>query len=234
MTPQQRLAKRAQIYHQQDLASDHGPGRPPGPGGRRLVPRATGHAALMRRLRKGFPELHKLALAGVLTVAQAATAAGLLHRRGHQPPPPAATGHEHAAILMELWLGPNHHGSVFTNNDTRRRAWDEHREQVMRWWGTDGRRPQAWWKYESPIPYPGYAWERSTLYEHGLLGVAEARVLVADWRAEFERASQPDFAYVAGPGEIYQGALARQKHFAWANIPSALVQQWEAACQRAG
>jgi hypothetical protein len=56
---------------------------------------------------------------------------------------------------MELWLGPNHHGSVFTNNDTRRRAWDEHREQVMRWWGTDGHRPQAWWKYDSPIPFPG-------------------------------------------------------------------------------
>ena len=48
-----------------------------------------------------------------------------------------------------------------------------------------------------------------------------------------KRASQPDFAYVAGPGEIYQGAVARQKHFAWADIPSALVQQWEAARQRA-
>ena len=28
-------------------------------------------------------------------------------------------------------------------------------------------------------------------------------------------------------------ATARQKHFAWADIPSALVQQWEAARQRA-
>ena len=38
---------------------------------------------------------------------------------------------------------------------------------------------------------------------------------------------------IAGPGEIYKGAVARQKHFAWADIPSALVQQWEAARQRA-
>jgi hypothetical protein len=27
--------------------------------------------------------------------------------------------------------------------------------------------------------------------------------------------------------------VARQKHFAWADIPSVLVQQWEAARQRA-
>jgi hypothetical protein len=57
--------------------------------------------------------------------------------------------------------------------------------------------------------------------------------LVADWRAEFVRACEPNFIYVAGPGEIYKGAVARQKHFAWADIPSALVQQWEAAHQRA-
>jgi hypothetical protein len=57
--------------------------------------------------------------------------------------------------------------------------------------------------------------------------------LTAEWRTQFMRAWQPDFAFVAAPGEIYQGAVARQKHFAWADIPSALVQQWEAARQRA-
>jgi hypothetical protein len=62
-----------------------------------------------------------------------------------------------------------------------------------------------------------------------LLGDAEARALAADWRFEFKRAMQPDFFYVAGPGQIYQGTIARQKHFAWADIPSALVEQWEAA-----
>jgi hypothetical protein len=99
----------------------------------------------------------------------------------------------------------------------------------MRWFGSDGQRPMAWWKYESPVPFPGLRRQRSTLYEHGLLGAAEARALVSDWKVEFARACEPGFAYVAGPGEIYQGAIARQKHFAWADIPSALVQQWEAA-----
>jgi hypothetical protein len=41
------------------------------------------------------------------------------------------------------------------------------------------------------------------------------------------------FAAVSAPGEIYYGEAARQKPFAWADIPSALVQQWEAARQRA-
>jgi len=49
----------------------------------------------------------------------------------------------------------------------------------------------------------------------------------------FARAWQPGFAAVSAPGEIYHGEAARQKHFAWADIPSALVEQWEAARQRA-
>jgi hypothetical protein len=134
---------------------------------------------------------------------------------------------------MELWLGPSHHGSAFASDDERRCLWVANRDLLMRRWGQDGRRPQAFWKYDSPIPFPGPARERSTLYEHGLLGAAEARALVADWRAEFKRAMQPNFFYIARPGEIYQGAVARQKHFAWADIPRALLQQWEAARQRA-
>jgi hypothetical protein len=81
--------------------------------------------------------------------------------------------------------------------------------------------------------HPGYARERSTLFEAGLLTKSEVKALTADWRAEFARAWQPDFFYIAGPCEIYQGESARQKHFAWTDIPSALVQQWEAARQRA-
>jgi hypothetical protein len=99
----------------------------------------------------------------------------------------------------------------------------------LRWWGQDGHRPQAWWRYESPIPYPGHTRERSALFTAGLLSKREVAALTAEWRAEFDRASKPDFVYVAGPGEIYQGALARQKLFAWADIPSALLRQWQAA-----
>jgi len=215
------------------LASDQGPGHPPRPTGLRpsRAPRATGNAAVLRRLRKGFPELHGLVLAGKLTAYQAAVAAGFRGRK-RQRPVVVNTAAITPLQEMELWLGASHHGSSFASEEERRRIWEAHRERLIRWWGTDGRRPQAWWRYDAPnIPYPGYARERSLLYEHGLLGEAEARALVADWKVEFERASQPDFFFIAGPGEIYQGAVARQKHFAWADIPSALVQQWEAARQ---
>jgi hypothetical protein len=238
MNQKQRLARRAQAYDQCDRASDHGPGRPPGPPGKvRRAPRATGSAAVLRRLRKNFPELHKLVLAGELTVCKAATVAGL--RRGSREACQRAAADIRISAVpdepnitrtqeMELWLGASHHGSAFASEEERRRLWTEHRDRLMRLFGQDGCRPMAWWKYESPVPFPGLKLQRSTLYEHGLLGEAEARALVIDWRAEFKRASQPDFVYVAGPGEIYQGALARQKHFAWADIPPSLLQQWEA------
>lgn len=123
----------------------------------------------------------------------------------------------------------SHQGSTFASARDCRRLWEAHRKRLLDRWGVEGRRPQAWWKFDSPIPYPGYARERSTLYEHGLLGEAEARALVADWKVEFERASQPDFFFTAAPGEILQGEAARQKHFDWAHIPSSLLQQWQAA-----
>jgi hypothetical protein len=237
MNLQQRQAKRAQAADQRDRASDHGPGHPPGPTGLRpsRAPRATGNAAVLRRLRKGFSELHGLVLAGKLTAYQAAVAAGF---RGRKRKRPVVVSHPAGMITplqeMELWLGPSHHGSAFSDDEQRRRLWAAHRERLMRWWGTDGRRPQAWWRYDAPnIPYPGYARERSTLFAAGLLSKRELAALTVEWRAEFQRAWEPSFAFVAAPGEIYQGAVARQKHFAWADIPSALVQKWEGARQRA-
>jgi len=67
----------------------------------------------------------------------------------------------------------------------------------------------------------------------GLLSAHELKTLTTEWRTQFARAWEAGFAFVAAPGEIYQGAVARQKHFAWADIPSALLQQWEAARERA-
>jgi hypothetical protein len=241
MNQKQRLAKRAQIYDKRDRASDHGPGRPPGPTGKmaRRAPRATGSTAVLRRLRKNFPELHKLVLAGELTVCAAAIAAAGFRRGRQQKPvvvsqiPPMVGGAITPQQEMELWLGPSHHGSTFASEEERRRLWVENRDRLVRLFGHDGCRPMAWWKYESPVPFPGLRLQRSTLYEHGLLGKAEARALVADWRAEFARASQRDFFFVAAPDEIYQGAVARQKHFAWADVPLTLLQEWEAARQRA-
>jgi hypothetical protein len=79
----QARAERAQINHERDLASDYGIGRPGGPMGwmRPREPRATGNAAVMRRLRKGgFAGLHKLVLAGEITPYAAAVAAGFRKR----------------------------------------------------------------------------------------------------------------------------------------------------------
>jgi hypothetical protein len=80
----QARAERARINHERDLASDYGIGRPGGPMGWMppREPRATGNAALMRRLRKGFPELHQLVLAGEITPYAAALAAGFRRRAG--------------------------------------------------------------------------------------------------------------------------------------------------------
>jgi hypothetical protein len=231
MNLQQRQAKRAQAADQRDRASDHGPGHPPGPTGLRpsRAPRATGNAAVLRRLRKGFPELHGLVLAGKLTAYQAAVAAGF---RGHKRQRSVVVNTAAITPLqeMELWLGASHHGSTFASEEERRRLWAAHRERLLSWWGQDGTRPQAWWRYDAPnIPFPGPARERSVLWEAGLLTKREVAALTAEWRAEFVRASEPDFFFIAGPGEIYQGAAAREKHFAWADIPNALVEKWEAA-----
>jgi hypothetical protein len=214
--------------------NEHGPGRPGGPLGfaSKRKGRPTGRVALIRRLRRNHPELHQQVLAGELTPHRAAIAAGFL-RKPREPKPPVSAIAITPLQEMDLWLGPSHHGSAFSTDQERRRLWTEHRERLMHWWGQDGHRPQAWWKYDSPISFLGYARERSTLFAAGLLSKSEVAALTAEWRSEFARAMQPDFIYVAGPGEIYQGAVARQKHFAWADIPSALVQQWEAARQRA-
>jgi hypothetical protein len=229
-----RRAARYQHDDIQDRMNEYGPGRPGGPLG--FAPkrkgRPTGRLALIRRLRRDHPELHQQVLAGELTPHRAAIVAGFL-RKSDEPKRPVSAIAITPLQEMELWLGPSHHGSAFSDDQQRRRLWVENRERLMRWWGQDGRRPQAWWKYDSPIPFPGPARERSALFAAGLPTKREVAALTAEWRAEFERASQRDFFFVAAPGEIYQGAAARQKHFAWADIPSALVQQWEAARQRA-
>jgi hypothetical protein len=239
---QEQRALQAQRDDLEDRKNLFGPGRPSGPAGsapkRKGRPRGASRASLIRKLRRYHPELHKLVLDGTLTPHRAAVVAGLLPRPLRQPAAVVNLFDDAITPLQEeeLWLGANsRRGSTFANDAERRRLWEVHRKRLLDRWGVEGRRPQAWWRYDAlNIPYPGYACERSTLYEHGLLDKAEARALVAEWHAEFKRAMQPNFFFIAGPGEIYHDAIAREKHFAWADIPSALVQQWEAACQRAG
>jgi hypothetical protein len=166
MNEQQRRAKRAQAYGRRERACDHGIGHPGGPTGWRQPRKGVtgGAAAMLRRLRKKHPELHKRVLAGELSTYQAAVMAGF--RRGWQPKPVIVSqippmGGIAIAITpqqeMELWLGPSHHhGSAFSDDDERRRLWCEHRDRLMRWFAHDGRRPQAWWEFEAPFKYPGF------------------------------------------------------------------------------
>jgi hypothetical protein len=236
--------KRAQAYDRLERACDHGIGHPGGPTGWRPQRKGVtgGAAAMLRRLRKRRPDLHKRVMAGELTVCAAAIAAGFRKGSHRQSKPVIVSqipmGGDIANAItplqeMALWLGlPDKGGPVFSDDNERRRLWVAHRDRLMRLFGQDGSRPMAFWQYDSPVPFPGLDRQRSTLYEHGLLSAAERRTLVADWHAEFKRASQPNFFFIGAPGEIYHGALARERHFIWADIPSALVQQWEAARQK--
>jgi hypothetical protein len=131
---------------------------------------------------------------------------------------------------LELWLGASHHGLAFDSNEQRRAAWFRHRDRLMRWFAKNGRRPEGWWRYEAPegLRYPGYDRERSVLYQAGVLGEEEARELQDWWRKEFDRSWDPHFFFCAGPGKIFTGAVARQKHYLWADLPAELCEKWTA------
>jgi len=177
MESKQSLIERARLYDQQERASDNGIGHPSGPTGLRKSrpPPATGNAAKLRRLRKLHPELHKLVMAGELTVNKAATLAGF-----HSPQPKPVMEHTITPTMeMELWVGPSHRGgSAFSSEAQKRELWFENRDRLMGYWANGGRRPQGFWLFESPVSWPGFAQEKSTLWAAGLLGADEKRQLV--------------------------------------------------------
>jgi hypothetical protein len=213
MESKQQLIKRARIYDQIERASDHGIGHPGGPTGWRKprAPSATGNAARLRRLRKLHPELHAQCMAGELTVSGAATMAGF-NRPGPKPNSGRLKATNNNSITptqeMELWLGASHRGgSAFSDDEQRRLAWFEHRDRLLGYWACNGHRPIAWWKFESPIPWPGYNLARSTLWAAGLLGAAEARALEQHWRDEFNLSLAPGFTF--------QGLTGREASSRW-------------------
>src|SRR5262245_21576756 len=69
----QQLIERAKFYDEWERAADQGRPGHPGPAAWRKPrpPPATGHAALLRRLRKLRPDLHTLVMAGELSVGKA-------------------------------------------------------------------------------------------------------------------------------------------------------------------
>jgi hypothetical protein len=134
-----------------------------------------------------------------------------------------------ASQEQELWLGPNPNlGSQFNGAEHARAAWSRHRVRLLELFGSHGRRPLAWWRFEATIDHPGYARERSALYEANMLAEAERAELLRYWREQFDRAHGPDFFYCGGPGQTLEGAAARCAHFEWADIPPALVEAWSA------
>jgi hypothetical protein len=126
---------------------------------------------------------------------------------------------------MELWLGQGPHGSAFESREELRDAWARNRDRLMTMFAKHGRRPAGWWEFEGPFPRP-FEHEASALYEAGLLTESECTELVARWRREFTRAYEPNFFFCDGPGRVFKGAVARRKHYDWADIPSALVEEW--------
>ena len=126
---------------------------------------------------------------------------------------------------MELWLGPSHRGSAFESEAQRQWAWTQHRDRVMAVWGKHGKRPWAWWRYESGRAHPGDR-EASTLYEMGVLAPEERAELERWWRGQFERAQAPDFWLCLGPGRFLEDAPARRAHYKWADVPRELLKEW--------
>jgi hypothetical protein len=132
--------------------------------------------------------------------------------------------------LQELWLGPNSsHGSLFDSREELQTAWEQNRAEVMRLWGSHGRRPMAWWEFDAgDLKHPGYDLERSTLWRAGLLTEAEKTELEHEWRAEFEKAWAPDFMLNVDGRELLTGIRARAAHLRWADVPHELVAAWTA------
>jgi hypothetical protein len=99
-----------------------------------------------------------------------------------------------AAELQELWLGRASSGfSVFADEEEAKEAWERLRVKAMVLFARDGLRPLAWWRFDSPIPYPGDARERSALWTANLLGADEKVALECWWRTEFAAAYEPGY-----------------------------------------
>jgi hypothetical protein len=138
------------------------------------------------------------------------------------------------AEAQDLTLGPSPYlGSCFASRETMRAVWEAHRDGLLAR-ANPGRRPQAYYEFDWPHgPRPPLDTERSTLWRLGLLTEAEREVLQREWREEFDRASEPDFAICKPwPEALLEGAKARREHLDWADVPHELRRRWTAARRR--
>jgi hypothetical protein len=129
---------------------------------------------------------------------------------------------------MDLTLGSSpRRAPVFANDAERRQVWMQHRDELIG--QCTGTRPDAWWCYDAPIPYPkDRQYEEAALYEAGLLTADEVARLTMCWRIRFDDAQVPDFFYCTGGDGWLRGTEARKAHYSWAGIPRGLLKQWRA------
>jgi hypothetical protein len=198
MDSKRRRGLQAQVDDLQDRLNQRGVGQPTGPRKAfKTRPVGDSRAALLRRLRRDFPELHSLVLSGDITPFKASCVAGFRRPPGKKPQRPVdRTEQGHHDVLLELWLGPHpDRGSVFADADELRQAWLRHRDKAMELWGRNCRRPMGWWELETDLEYPGRDAEPRFLYEHDLLSALE--------RAQFEAKERPPDAMLSGEvGEL--------------------------------
>jgi len=195
-----------------------------------MAPHGTSKAYIVQRLKdQGETTLLAAVEAGKITALTAAVELGWVKR------PPATGGgsiqrtkriaHQVRTITgkgldpgqaMELWLGPNPTGSLFNSREELVQAWTEHRDEIMRQWGSHGRRPAAYYEFEWDGPRPPYAQERSVLWR-------APGVLSADERIEVETEWRRDFDATKG-----MSASERREHLDYHDVPSELIAAWEA------
>jgi hypothetical protein len=114
----------------------------------------------------------------------------------------AAPGELSSDQRMSLWLGDPSDGA-FPSPEARRSAWFRHR------------RPMAWWQYEKPptLKWPGHEHERKHLFLASLLGEAEEKALLDEWRGVWLAA------------QALTG-MARQAAYEAADIPRCVLTHW--------
>ena len=138
----------------------------------------------------------------------------------------------HAQEMVLVYGAAECWAEAFATEEEYRDAWIRNRDRLLAGY-RDGRRPMAWWQFEAgDLRYPGYDRSRSVLYAADLLEPEERAALVEWWHDQFEKAWGPNFFHCAGPGKFFHGAIARRKHYAWADIPASLRKEWTA--QRRG
>jgi hypothetical protein len=64
------------------------------------------------------------------------------------------------------------------------------------------------------------------LYQSGVLGEEEAGELREWWHKEFDRAWDPHFSFAPGLERFSPVPVARDKHYAWMDLPPELHQKW--------